>query len=124
MEHSYERLRVWQTARQLVKAIYELAALFPVNERYGLSDQIRRAAVSVASNLAEGSGRTSRKEKAHFCEIAYGSLMEVSCQLVLAIDLGFLTCAETCHAQALIDDLAIRLCAFRNHLLKIPNPFA
>ena len=74
-------LRVYKEAKQLVREVYSLVDSFPQNENYALSDQLRRAVVSVPSNIAEGSGRFSNKEKIHFVEIAYGSLAETLCQL-------------------------------------------
>lgn len=94
MEYSFEKLTVYQTARQLVKEVYLLLHKFPQVERYGLCDQLRRAIISVPSNIAEQSGRTSPKEKIHFLEIAYGSLMESYCQLDIAVDLGYITSEE------------------------------
>ncbi len=76
---------------QLVVDVYELAKQFPSDEKYGLSDQLRRAVVSVPSNIAEGMGRFSNKERVHFLEIANGSLMEVMCQLEMASLLGFIS---------------------------------
>ena len=87
-------LRVYQDAKQLVKDVYALINKFPKYEVYALSDQIRRAVVSVPSNVAEGSGRFSIKEKIHFIEIAYGSLTETLCQLDIAHDLGYITDEE------------------------------
>ena len=91
MEYSFEKLMVYQTARKLVKKVYILLRRFPTEERYGLCDQLRRSIVSVPSNIAEQSGRTSIKEKVHFLEIAYGSLMEAYCQLDLAFELVYIT---------------------------------
>ena len=75
----------------MVVDVYHLLDNFPSFERYALCDQIRRAIVSVPSNIAEGSGRRSLKEKIHFLEIAYGSLMEIYNQLLIAIDLRYIT---------------------------------
>lgn len=88
---SFEGLEVYQAARLLVRDIYRLQQKFPKTEVYALGDQIRRSASSVTSNIAEGSGRNSNKEKVHFIEIAYGSLMEAFSQLQIAQDLGYLT---------------------------------
>lgn len=124
MERPFEKLEVWQKSRKLVKIIYQLVSRFPASEKHGLSDQLRRAVISVSSNLAEGSGRISYKEKSHFCEIAYGSLMEVCCQLMLAVDLGFLSGEDIESPLALIDELDRQLCAFRRHLVnkaKLPT---
>ena len=87
---SFESLEVWQKSRVLVSEIYRLVKLFPSYEHHALCDQIRRSVISVPSNIAEGSGRASLKEKIHFIEIAFGSLMEVYCQLQLAVDLGYI----------------------------------
>ena len=90
-EFSFEGLEVYQAARLLVRDVYRLQQKFPKTEIYALGDQIRRSASSVTSNIAEGSGRNSNKEKVHFIEIAYGSLMEAFSQLQIAQDLGYLT---------------------------------
>lgn len=87
-------LRVYQESKQLVKDVYSLLEKFPKFEVYALGDQLRRAVVSVPSNIAEGSGRSSLKEKVHFLEIAYGSLTETLCQLDIAHDLGYISDEE------------------------------
>ena len=89
--YSFEKLKVWQEAKKLVVDVYHLLDSFPRFEKYALCDQIRRAIVSVPSNIAEGSGRRSLKEQIHFLEIAYGSLMETYNQLQIAIDLTYIT---------------------------------
>ena len=83
----FEKLRVWQSAREFVKEIYFVTRSFPASEMYGLTSQLNRAAVSVAANLAEGSSRTSRKDQAHFSQLAYSSLMEVASLIILSVDL-------------------------------------
>lgn len=88
---SFEGLEVYQAARVLVKEVYLLQSKFPKMETFALGDQIRRSASSITSNIAEGSGRSSNKEKVHFIEIAYGSLMEAFSQLQIAQDLGYIT---------------------------------
>lgn len=91
IEYSFQKLKVWQEAKRLVVDVYHLLDSFPKFEKYALCDQIRRAIVSVPSNIAEGSGRRSLKEQIHFLEIAYGSLMETYNQLLIAIDLTYIT---------------------------------
>lgn len=81
---SFEKLDVWQESKSLIKDVYQLLKKFPSKENYALTDKIRRSIVSVASNIAESSGRMSHKEKVHFFEIAFGSLMECFCQLLIA----------------------------------------
>ena len=87
--HDHKRLRVWRQGRDLVTAIYEVTRGFPSDERFGLTAQLRRAAVSIPSNIAEGAGRGGDKWFAHFLRIASGSAAEVETQLLLAGDLGF-----------------------------------
>ena len=89
--YSFEKLKVWLEAKKLVVDVYHLLDNFPKFEKYALCDQIRRAIVSVPSNIAEGSGRRSLKEQIHFLEIAYGSLMETYNQLLIAIELTYIT---------------------------------
>ena len=118
MDFSFERLAVWQKSRLLVKNIYANTNGFPEREKFGLTDQLRRAAVSISSNLAEGSGRISVKEKIHFCEISYGSLMEVMCQLILSKDLGLITDATINETRPMIEDIGNMLSAYRRALFK------
>jgi len=87
---SFENLEVWQLSRELVASVYSLQSTFPSTERFGLGDQIRRAVVSVPSNIAEGNARRAVKEQIHFIDISFGSLMEVYCQLLLAFDLHYI----------------------------------
>ena len=90
MEFAYTKLIVWQKAMELVKLIYKHTKGFPLDERFALTDQIRRAAVSIPSNIAEGSGRTGNKDYAYFLAIARGSLYETVTQLKIAQDLGYM----------------------------------
>lgn len=117
MEFSFEKLVIWQKSRFLVKEVYKIAARFPAEEKYGLSDQLRRAIISVSSNIAEGSGRFSAKEKVHFCEIAYGSLMEVICQLTLAVDLGLAVKEDIDILRPVFEDLSRQLSAYRRSMI-------
>ncbi len=89
--YQFENLTAWQRAKDLAKMVYLLVAKFPQYEQFALSSQVRRAVISVPSNIAEGSGRMSYKEKIHFLEIAYGSLLETYCQLQIAVELGHIT---------------------------------
>ena len=86
----FRNLIVWQKAMELVKAVYVLSKKFPSDERYALTDQLRRAVVSIPSNIAEGNGRSSNADYGHFLSIARGSLYETMTQLQIAIDLGYI----------------------------------
>jgi len=115
--YSFEKLIVWNQSRALVKEIYSLTKLFPKEELFGLTSQIRRAAISVSSNLAEGSARISRKEKARFSEVAFGSLMEVLNQLILAQDLGYISESDILKRRPLIEEIANKINKLRKSQL-------
>ena len=87
----FEKLNAWHEARKLAVDVYRLLEKFPKTENYALCDQLRRAAISVSSNIAEGTGRMAIKEQIHFLEIAFGSLMEIYSQLQIAVDLNYIT---------------------------------
>lgn len=106
-------LRVYQEAKLLVREVYTLLDKFPKYETYALSDQLRRAVVSVPSNIAEGSGRVSAKEKVRFIEIAYGSLTETLCQLDIAHDLNYITDEEFANEKERINVIGKQLSGLR-----------
>ena len=87
--HDYRKLRVWADARTLAQQVYHLTGSFPRDEVFGLSQQMRRAGVSVVSNLAEGAGRSGDRDFARFVGIAIGSSCELEAQLDIALDLGY-----------------------------------
>lgn len=95
----YKNLKVYLVAKVVVKDVYKLMKKFPAEERFALCDQMRRAAISVPSNIVEGLSRTSDKEKHNFLNIAYGSLMETMCQLDISADLGYITQEELQHVE-------------------------
>ena len=115
----FQKLEVWQQARLLNKKIYELSRAFPSQETYALSSQIRRASISISSNIAEGSGRNSDDDFAHFLEIAYGSLMEVISQLFLALDEGYVTEDQMRGITTDADILASQLVALSKKLGRV-----
>ena len=107
---SYLDLKVWQEGRKLATLVYILLRTFPKHEQYGLSDQMRRAVVSVPSNVAEGFGRATAKEKNQFYYIAKGSLAELETQLYIAFDVGYID-------QAKLDDI-LQQAALTHRLLQ------
>ena len=117
--YPFEKLRVWQDARKLVRNVYPLTKRLPRSEMYGLVSQINRAAVSVAANIAEGSSRISRKDQAHFSEIAYGSLMELACLLVVAVDLEFISADTESKLRDEIEAISRQLNALRKAQLSL-----
>jgi four helix bundle protein len=90
-KYAFEKLESWQLSRKLITDIYLDTQTFPRSELFGITNQLRRAAISIASNISEGSGRKHNKEKAQFYRIAYGSLMEVLNQLIIAKDLKLIS---------------------------------
>lgn len=86
----YKNLEIWKRSVAYASEIYKITASFPNEERFGLMSQMRRAAVSIPSNIAEGAARTSKKEFNHFLDIAYGSLHELETQILISFDLGYL----------------------------------
>jgi four helix bundle protein len=87
-------LKTWQTSRELTKLIYKTTADFPASELYGLTSQMKRASISVASNIAEGFRRDTMKDKIHFYVMAHGSLTELQNQLILGHDLSFMSSVD------------------------------
>ena len=92
--NNFKKLIVWQRAREFVKDIYQITRKFPKEELFGLTSQIRRASISIALNIVEGSGRGTNKDFAHFLDIAFGSSLEVEAQIILSLDLGFISSEE------------------------------
>lgn len=118
LKYSYKNLDVYKESKALVKMVYSLLKKFPKEENYALCDQLRRAVISVPSNLAEGSGRTSAKDQAHFLEMAFGSLMEVGCQLDIAHDLEYITKEEFDAINTQISRVAAMLSGLRRKRLE------
>ena len=113
-KYSYKNLNVYQDAKDLVVDVYQLLKSFPVEERYALCDQIRRAVISITSNIAEGMNRISDKEKSHFLGFAYASMMEVDSQLDVAVVLGYITLEQYNIIEEKIDRIARQLSALRS----------
>ena len=99
--YTYRKLNVYQVSKGLVREVYRIVKTFPPNEIYALGDQMRRAVVSIPSNIAEGTAKSSPKEQFHFLEISYGSLMELMCQTEIGYDLGFIDTTD----YKLIEDI-------------------
>ena len=113
----YKDLLVWQKGIALVKRIYELTQTFPVEERYGLTSQMRRAAVSIPSNIAEGQARRTTGEFVQFISHAEGSIAELDTQLIIAVKLGYCRNEEAESAVQLIEQLRKMLNSMRRKLV-------
>lgn len=116
-KYEYKKLDVYKESKGLVAQVYGLLKQFPKEEQYALCDQLRRAVISVPSNIAEGSGRTSAKDQAHFFEMAFGSLMEVSCQMDIAFDLGYINQNELTQLEEQVSKIAALLSGLRRKCL-------
>ncbi|MBT8188941.1 MAG: four helix bundle protein [Bacteroidia bacterium] len=90
MKHEYRQLKIWQLAREINKKVYSISENFPATEKFGLISQIRRASISIASNISEGSSYESPKMFGNYLQIALGSLCEVETQFYLAVDINYL----------------------------------
>jgi four helix bundle protein len=117
----FEKLDVWQKAIELSHHVYAMTRTFPTDERFGLTSQMRRAAVSVASNIAEGSGRGSNPDFGRFVEIAYGSLMELITQAKIATGQAFLLQPDFDKLYRQSEEIARMLSGLRNSLVSGSN---
>jgi four helix bundle protein len=113
-QFGFEKLEVWHAARKLTVEVYKLTETFPEREKFGLTNQLRRASVSVAANIAEGSTRSSAKEQAHFSSISYGSLMETMSHLITSVDLGFISEEALLLMRNIIQPLSLKINNLRN----------
>ena len=115
---SFENLEVWIASKEFAIYIYKVTREFPEEEKYGLVSQLRRAVISVSSNIAEGSSRTTPKDQARLYQIAYGSLMEVLSQLLISIELEFIEKEKEGEIREKITKISNKLNALRNSALK------
>jgi len=117
----HERLDAWAKSVDFVVAIYKLTETFPKEEKFGLTSQLRRAAVSIPSNIAEGAARKSTKEFLHFLSNAQGSASEVETELLIAHRLGYLQKETYAKLRASLDDIGRMLTGLTQHLQRKPN---
>ena len=110
----YRKLIAYQNGKEVVKCTYRLLKKFPSDEKHAMCNQLRRASVSITSNIAEGVNRFSVKDKSHFIEMSYGSLMEVSSQFEIAEELGYITTEERMSMDLLIEEEARLLSGLQN----------
>ena len=117
-KYGFEKLDVWNKSVELSEEIYIVTKNFPSDEKFGIISQLRRASVSVSSNIAEGSSRSSYKEQARFSEIAYGSLIEVLNQIILSYRLNFINEDSYLNLRELIEEISNKLNGLRKYQLK------
>lgn len=121
MVQSYKDLIVWQRAMDVVIEVYKLVKLLPKEETYALSDQMRRSAVSIPSNIAEGQGRNSTKEYLQFLSIAKGSICELETQLIICNKTNYLTAEQTAAVEEMLQETGKMLNALMKKLRQVKN---
>jgi four helix bundle protein len=115
--YSFEKLEVWNESKEFTKSIYTLTSKFPDSEKFGLVSQLRRASVSICSNIAEGSARKNFKDKAHFTTMAFSSTVEVLNQLILSFELDFIKEKDYLKLRQDIESVTNKLNGLRNYQL-------
>jgi len=115
--YSFEKLEVWQLTKKLVVKIYIITSQFPAEEKFGLVSQLRRASVSICSNLAEGSGRGTPKDQGNFYNKAYSSLMEVVNQLLISHDLNWISPSDLNDVRKDLEVISSKINSLRKSIL-------
>jgi len=115
--HQFKELLIWKKSRLFCSKIYSITSTFPNEEKFGITNQLRRASVSIPSNIAEGSSRNSNKDFARFLEIAIGSAYEVETQLIISSDLGFINEEHTTELINMLEEITKMTSRFRATLL-------
>jgi four helix bundle protein len=115
---SFEDLTVWKDSKELTKVIYSITSSFPDNEKFGLVSQMRRASISVSSNIAEGSSRVSPKDQAHFYHLSYSSLMEVFSQFLVSKELGLIADMKENNIRDKVSKISYKLNSLRTSALE------
>jgi four helix bundle protein len=114
--HRFKDLEIWKQSRVFCKEIYVMTAQFPEIEKFGLTNQLRRASVSIPSNIAEGASRKSNKDFSRFLEIALGSCYEIETQLLISNDLGFLNDVELKQSVSKLESIVRMMSKFKSTL--------
>ena len=121
-QNSFRNLEAYKAGKILIKEVYRLLKKFPKEEQFAMCSQLRRASISITSNIAEGSGRVSNKEKVHFLHISYGSLMEVLSQMDIANDLEYITREEFNKIEVMVENVGRPLSGLKNYFSKQVSP--
>ena len=119
--YPFEKLEVWQLAKKLVIDVYKLTSIFPAEEKFGLVSQMRRAAVSICSNLAEGSGRNTSKDQAYFYGMAYSSVMELLNQILISSDLNWVKETDVLKLRHQIETVSMKINSLRKATVNKEN---
>ncbi len=122
--HNFKELKIWQKSRVLTKEVYLLTKSYPEEERFGLVSQIRRAVVSIPSNIAEGSGRNSSRDFRRFLNIALASAFELETQIIISFDLHYLSERDYLEISAKIQEVQKMIYGYRKSLSKINKAYS
>lgn len=121
--YSFEKLEVWKDSKNFTKSVYLITSKFPESEKYGLTSQLRRASISICSNIAEGTSRQTSKDKAHFTTMAFSSAVEVLNQLIICSELNFINENEYFQLRSDLESITNKLNALRTYQInKSTNP--
>ena len=118
---SFEKLEIWIEAKEFIKQIYNVTSKFPDTEKFGLISQLRRASISIASNIAESSARKSFKDKIHFSTIAFSSSVEVLNQLIISFELSFISETDYIELRKMLESITNKINALRNYQIEQSN---
>ena len=118
---AFEKLELWQESRKLALNIYNISSCFPESEKYGLTSQIRRASISICSNIAEGTAGTTMKQQARYSTLAYGSAIELLNQLILALDLNYVNKGDYSSLRQHLRSITNMINSLRNYQLSKLN---
>jgi four helix bundle protein len=121
MKYSFEKLEVWQDSRELTKLVYSITRGFPDDEKFGITNQMRRSVISVSSNIAEGSYRATGKDKSNFMIIAYSSLMELLNQTITSLDLKYINDDQYNEIRKQIEKVSNKLSALTKYFKSLQN---
>jgi len=121
MNYSFEKLEVWHDARELTKIIYKITKGFPDDERFGITNQMRRSVISVSSNIVEGSYRSTGKDKSNFMTIAYSSLMELLNQTIVSFDLLYINENQYKEIRTQIEKVSNKLSSLTKYFKSLQN---
>ncbi|WP_299122565.1 four helix bundle protein [uncultured Winogradskyella sp.] len=117
MAHKFKELQIWKRSRLFCSQIYDITSKFPESEKFGLTNQLRRASVSIPSNIAEGSSRNSNKDFARFLQIAIGSAYEIETQLIISTDLKFIMDEELKSSLSELEEIIKMISKFKSTLI-------
>ena len=121
MKYSFEKLEVWNDARELTKMIYNITRTFPDDEKFGITNQMRRSSISVSSNIVEGSYRATGKDKSNFMTIAYSSLVELLNQTIASLDLRYINEDQYNEIRNQIEKVSNKLSALTKYFKSLPH---